>query len=208
MKKIILTIVISLFAFKAFAKEQKDFFFKPAISIEYSAPDISGNGVNGNFKTSQGFFEQMKDFQNLALGFNFRVHKYLGFNTNWSKTEMDNAVLSGVGALSRKAVLQVENYNFSTLFYIPTIKDSKKTVLELFAELGASDIRTKLSYIDTIGNPFSGKSHQTKLFYGAGFQMNLTDKDSLRFSFQKYDGKLSLVDSNFTTVRIGYLRTF
>jgi hypothetical protein len=183
---------------------ENDFYFKPFISIEYSAPEISGGGGNTAFKASQGLFEQIKDFENIAIGGNFRVQKYLGFNANFAQTTMDHNNLSGVGALSRKANLKIDHYNFSALFYMPV----RRNVFEFFFEGGISDISSRLTYADISGNSFSGKTRDTKSFYGGGASFYLGKDDAIRLSAQKYSGKLALIGSNFTTVRIGYLKAF
>jgi len=205
MKRTIFYIVIlSLFSAKTFAKTPDGFFFKPAVTIEYSAPEISGGGVNTDFKTSQSLFDQIIDFENIAVGGNFRVHENLGFNANFAQSAMDNHELFNVGSLSRKANLRIDQYNFSALFYAPIVKN----LFEAFAELGVSDINSKLTYTRSNGVSFSGKAHETKAIYGAGFQINLTESDAIRFSVQKYSGKLALLNANYTTIRIGYLKAF
>lgn len=201
MKKIYIFLAILLLPFSANAKEK--FFFQPLISIEYSAPQISGGGVNTRFENSKGFFEQMKDFENLALGANFRVHKNLGFNLNWSQTSLDNPALQGV-SLSQKANLRIDNYNLSALGYYPIVKDN----LDIFVEGGVSRIYSKLGYIDGNGNFFSDKENRSKSFYGVGFQAQFSKTDFLRFSVQKYSGNLGSLEAKFSTIRIGYLKAF
>jgi hypothetical protein len=58
-------------------KSENGFYFKPGISIEYSAPVTSAGGPNADFKTNN-FGKQVSGLENLALGFNVRVQKYLG----------------------------------------------------------------------------------------------------------------------------------
>lgn len=201
MKKTFIFLAILLLPFSASAKE--NFFFQPLISIEYSAPQISHGGVNTRFETSKGFFEQVKDLENLALGVNFRLHENLGFNVNWSQADLDNNALQGV-SLSQKANLHIDNYNLSALGYYPLIKNN----LDFFVEGGFSRIYSKLSYVDSNGNFFAEKENRNKSFYGVGFQMQFSKTDFLRFSMQKYSGNLGLVDAKFSTIRIGYLKAF
>ena len=196
MKKLILAFLISFVAITAQAKNY--------LTIEYNAPEISGGGANTDFKTSKGLFGQIADFNNIALGANFRIHKNFGFNANWSQVEMENYSIFNVGSLSRKASLQIEHFNFSALAYLPV----KKDLFELFAEFGIADINSKLTYVTSSGAVFAGKSHDTKALYGFGFQVHLTKSEALRLSFQKYSGKLSLLDSSYSTLRIGYLKAF
>ncbi len=201
MKKIYIFLAILLLPISANAKSE--FFFQPLISIEYSAPQISKGGVNTRFENSKGFFEQMKDFENLALGANFRVHKSLGFNLNWSQTSLDNTSLQGV-ALSQKANLRIDNYNFSALGYYPVIKDN----LDFFVEGGVSRMLSRLTYHDAGGNFRADKHNENTAFYGAGFQVQFSETDFLRVSYQKYSGNLGLLGANFATMRIGYLKAF
>jgi len=179
------------------------FYFKPYLSIEYSAPVISGGGSNVDFKSTKELGGQIKNFQNIAIGGHFRVQKYLGFNLNWAHNELENNMLNGAG-LARQAYLNISQINASALIFAPIVQNT----LELFAEVGASDMNSKINYIDGSGNFFSAKNHQTKAFLGGGVQVNFNKTSTVRFSFQKYSGKLALVDSHYTTLRIGYLHAF
>lgn len=179
------------------------FYFKPYLTIEYSAADISGGGDNTNFRASEALDGQIKNFQNIAIGGHFRVQKYLGFNLNYARNEMQNNTVNGFG-LSREAQFNISHINASALIFAPVVADT----LEIFAEIGASDMQSKLTYIDGFGNSLNNKSHETKALLGGGVQANFNKTSSLRLSFQKYSGKLALLDSHYTTVRIGYLHSF
>lgn len=178
---------------------QSSFFFKPALSIEYNAPRISESGVNSEFKSSGTIFHQMGHLQNIALGGNFRVHQHLGFNANWVQSDMTNSELQGMGTLSNRAQFKFDQYNFSALFYTPKFSN----LFEAFFEGGVADMRSKLTY-----NNVRSTSHQTLGFYGVGLQMYLSEKDVLRLSWQKYAGRIALINSEYSTMRIGYLRSF
>ncbi len=181
-----------------------EFFFKPYFSIEYNAPKISKSGVNSNFKVSGAFFHQMHALENLALGGNFRVHKYLGFNTNWVQSDLTNSSLQSVGTLSERAQFTFDQYNLSALFYIPIIEN----FFEIFAEGGVADIRGKLTYTPLGGSAVNQTSHQTAGIYGAGFQILLNEKDTIRLSWQRYSGRIGLINSDYSTMRVGYLVAF
>lgn len=204
-KKTLTFLTILLAPFVALAKENsaQKFFLQPLISIEYSAPEISQGGVNTRFANSKGFFEQVADAENIALGVNLRVHQNLGFNFNWAQTELDSTALQGV-SLSRKANLRIDNYNLSALGYYPVVKDN----LDFFVEGGVSRIYSSLSYVDSSGNFFSDKENRNKSFYGVGFQAQFSKSDFLRFSVQKYSGNLGALEAKFSTIRIGYLKAF
>lgn len=205
MKHIIFfTVVLSLFSAKSFAKISDQFFFNPYLSIEYSAPDLTGGGSNADFKTNN-FGKQISGIENFAFGGNFRVHKNLGFNVNWSQSALHNNSLRDVFGLSQEAQFKIDHYNYSALVYAPIDE-----FFELFAEAGVADVNSKLNYITAAGTSVTRKAHETMGLYGAGLQIKPWEKcdDMIRISFQKYSGKLALLDSNYTTVRIGYLKAF
>lgn len=205
MKNIILyTAILSLFSLQSFAKISDEFFFTPAATIEYSAPILTSGGVNADMRTNN-FGKQMSHIQNIALGANFRVHKFLGFNANWAQTELKNDSLQNIGSLSQEARFKLDQYNFSALAYMPINKR-----FELFAEAGVADINSKLTYVTSAGLSVNNKAHETMGLYGLGFQVKLCENadDAIRVSFQKYTGKLALTNTYYTTVRIGYLKAF
>jgi hypothetical protein len=139
------------------------------------------------------------------LGGNFRVHKFLGFNANWSQTALNNGALQHVGALPQQARFKMDQYNFSALAYLPA-----NEMLEFFAEAGFSDMGSRLGYVSSGGAITNSKAREIKEFFGAGLQFKPCEKseDAVRLSFQKYSGKLALLDSNYAVVRIGYLKSF
>ncbi len=181
------------------------FFFKPLLSLEYSAPVISGGGTNVNFHTNN-FGKQVSGFENIAIGGNFRIHKFFGFNANWAQTDLNNATFQDVGALSKTAHFKMDQYNFSALLYAPVIEN----FAEVFVEAGISDMVSKLNYADLDGNLVARNAHETMGIYGVGFQFEpwIKSDSAVRFSFQKYSGKLALLDSHYATLRIGYLKAF
>jgi hypothetical protein len=180
-----------------------ELFFKPSLSLEYNAPRFSQSGQNSSFKNSGTIFHQLGDLSNIAIGGNFRVHKYLGFNANWVQSELLNSRLQGEDVLTHRAKLKFDQYNFSALFYIPAVEN----LFEIFAEGGVSDLRGRMVY-STASGDFSQKTHETVGFYGAGFQIVVNEKDSIRFSWQRYTGRVGPTDSQYSTTRIGYLRAF
>lgn len=186
-------------------QESAGFFFKPYVSLEYSAPVISGGGPNVDFHTSHNLFSQIRDIENIAIGGNFRVHRYLGFNANWQQTELKNdRVQHVVAGLSRMAFFSMDQYNLSALFYAPVVTN----FFEIFAEGGVSDMTSRINYTRADGSLFQNKAHETMGIYGAGFQLSFSEGTFLRMSLQKYSGKLALLDSHYSTVRIGYLQAF
>lgn len=204
MKKIIFFVAtLSLFSANSFAKTADGFFFRPSISIEYSAPSLSNSGSKNFHSNNLG--KQISGFENIALGGNFRVHKFLGFNANWVQGALSDNSLQNVGYLNNKARFKFDQYNFSALAYLPV-----NEFVEFFAEAGVSDIHSRLNYLQNSGVVANQKSHQTKTIYGLGFQFKPCEKseDVIRVSFQKYSGKLELLDANYATVRIGYLKAF
>lgn len=205
MKKLLLvSVLFTAVSSTSFARELPEgFFFKPAATIEYSAPSLN-SGYDKNYKTNN-FTKQIANFENIALGGNFRVHKNLGFNINWYQSSLNDHSVHNAGYLNYKATQQFSQFNFSALGYLPATD-----LIDLFAEAGLADIDGKLKYVTNSGAVVSQKSHQTLGFYGFGFQFKpcKDSDDSIRFSFQKYSGKLGLLDANYATARIGYLKVF
>ncbi len=190
---------------QSFAAVQDGFFFEPFLSAEYSAPRLSGNGENSKFKTNN-IVKQIFAFDNIALGMHGRVHKYAGFNINWAQTDLSSTQMQNY-VLSKKANYSLNYANVSALFFVPLIEDSK---VEIFAELGASDMQSKISIFETSGDFTKKHSHQTVAFYGAGFQVLPfeSSNDAIRMSFLRYAGKIALLDTNLTVVRLGYIKSF
>jgi hypothetical protein len=201
---IILSALISMLSFQVSAKNQDGFFFQPSATIEYSAPALRGGGENG-FMRSNNFGKQISGLENFTVGGNFRVHKNLGFNANWAQSALHNSALPDVGALGLEARFKIDHYNFSALGYLKA-----NEIIEFFAEAGVSDMSSRLNFVRADGSVTNRKAHETKALYGAGLQFkpNQKSQDQIRLSFQKYAGKLALLDSNYTTVRIGYLKAF
>jgi len=146
----------------------------------------------------------MHALENLALGGNFRVHKHLGFNANWVQSDLTNSSLQSAGTLSERAQFTFDQYNLSALFYIPIVEN----FFEIFAEGGVADMRGQLTYTPLYGSSVNQKSHQTVGIYGAGFQILLNEKDTIRFSGQRYSGRIGLINSDYSTMRVGYLVAF
>ncbi len=198
--------IISLQEVSASAvRENNKFFFKPALTVEYSAPATSNGGDNADFNTTN-FGKQLTNFQNIAIGGHFRVHKNLGFNINWQQAALENNALQDAPSLASKANLKLNQYNFSALFFTPKVENA----LDFFAEVGVSDINSKLSYVRSNGSAVVAKSHQTVGLIGVGLQFSPFEKsdDAIRFSVQRYLSKIDVINAHYTTVRIGYVKFF
>ena len=180
------------------------FMLKPAITAEYQGMDIDANGQNNHFE-HRLFEQQLKNFDNIVVGLNFRVHKYLGFNLNWSKNTLKNDGLNGFSIIN-KASLNAENINATSLLYFPIVGDHW---LEGFGEIGVSDVNSTLKFTEVGGTPTAHKSHETTLLYGAGIQFMPYDFDiAFRFGFQKYQTNLGLANARITTFRGGVVIPF
>ena len=209
-----ISLLLSLISSNIFAQEDdrkegrrykaNDFYIDGALSIEFSAPRISGAGDNKKFSTTDHIFKQVYNLENIALGTHIRFHDSFGFNANWVQTNLDSIALQHAGPLAKKALYKIEHYNFSLLTFIPIVTN----FFELFVETGASDIRANLSFTRANGEFVNSKSHQTRFFYGGGMQISLNSTSSLRFSAQRYLGNVGLIMSDYTTVRVGFLRFF
>ncbi len=180
------------------------FMLKPAITAEYQGMDVNGRGQNNHFE-HRLFEHQLKNFDNIALGLNFRVHKYLGFNLNWAKNILKNDGLNGF-SISNKASLNIQNINITSLLYFPIIGDNW---LDGFVEIGVSDVNSQIKFTQTSGAQTAEKSHETALLYGAGIQFMPYDLDiAFRFGFQKYQTNLGLANARITTFRGGVVIPF
>ncbi len=180
------------------------FMFKPAITFEYQGMDIDGSSSNDHFE-DRHFEQQLKNFDNLAVGLNFRVHRYLGFNLNWSQNTFKNEGLNGF-LIRNKASLKIENINATSLWYFPIVGDNW---LEGFVEIGVSDINSQLKFSEINGTVNTKQSHETALLYGGGIQFAPYDFDiAFRLSFQRYESNLGLVDAKINTFRGGVIIPF
>ncbi len=194
-----------IFAKTSFAAVQDGFFFKPFLTLEYAAPKLSGGGVNPRFQNNV-IGKQIKKFENIALGFHGRIHKFVGINVNWSQMGLSSAVLQG-HQLSQKSNFGLSHYDFSTQFFVPLVEDS---VVEFFGEVGVSSMKSHLTVFDTDGSYAKNQSSETHTFFGVGAQYAPFNdsNDVIRISAQRYNGKLQLLDTNLTLIKIGYAKEF
>ncbi|MCE3255835.1 MAG: hypothetical protein K0R25_1329 [Rickettsiaceae bacterium] len=203
-KKIItlLSFLLALNLNSARAEITDSFMLKSALTVEYQGTDLNSNGQNDEFKRNS-VSNQLKNFENIVLGLNLRVHKYLGFNLNWMRTGFENKALNGFGV--GEASLKLQNFNATSLLYFPIIGDHW---LEGFAELGIADINSRTRFTQ-IGSRFEQKSHETALLYGAGIQFMPYDSDiAFRFGFQKYQTDLGIVKAKMAAFRGGVVIPF
>lgn len=182
--------------------------FEPSFSIEYAGVEFEGNGNSSHFD-NKPLEKQLGDFENIALGLHFRVHKYVGININWSQADLDNPDgVKGVDTLSsNKPELRLDYTNYSMLFFLPFVEDSK---LEGFLELGVSDMYEELSYVSSNGAFVDAKDHQSNPVIGLGLNY-LPFEDSynaIRFSAQRYVNSLNTTGADMYGFRVGYLLSF
>lgn len=180
------------------------FYFDHNFLFEYSVPIISGGGTNTEFKASKNLLHQIKDIENISFGQHFRIHKYLGLEWSWTQTDLDNTNFQDAGPLAQKAGFRMDHYDFAATFFLPTDKD----FFEVFAKIGVSDMKSKLRYVKSDGTFIQARDKETKGIYGIGLQFDVNKKDKLRVYFQKYAGKLALLDAHYSTLRVGYLKNF
>ncbi len=176
------------------------------VSIEYAGVEFDGNGNSSHFENKK-LEVQLKEFENVALGLHFRVHKYFGLNINWAQADLDNSSgLNGVATLSTvKPELRLDYTNYSALFFYPFVEDS---VFEGFLELGVSDMYENLTYTDTSGQGIDIKDHQSNPFIGLGINyLPFEDSlDSVRFTAQGYINKINTTGADFYGFRVGYVK--
>lgn len=201
-------VIFGVFACVNSAKAFDSLVIEPSFSIEYAGVEFGGNGDSSDFE-NKSLEKQIGDFENIALGLHLRVHKYIGVNINWSQYDADNpAGLSGISTSSSiKPELRLDYTNYSMLFFLPFVEDSK---LEGFLELGVSDMYENLSYVDGGGNFVNIEDHQSNPLVGIGLNYLPFDDsyNALRFSFHRYVNKLNTTGADMYGFRVGYLLAF
>lgn len=209
--KLCLLSIVFICSIDSFAEEnsnrkytKNDFYFEPAITLEYNIPVVSGAGDNKKFNNKEHILKQLYNLQNIVVGAHIRFHEGFGINANWVQTTMDSTSLQHRERLSKEAIYKVDHYNFSVLTYIPLIKK----FFELYGETGVAHLRDELSYQTTSGAFVMKNSRHSRFFYGAGAQLRLNNITSIRVSAQRYAGNFGLLGSNYTTIRLGVMRFF
>lgn len=197
-------IAITYQSSNCFAQDQKIFYIQPALTLEYNMPSISGSGDNKRFNNQDHVIKQLYNFENIAVGGHIRFHDNLGINVNWVQSSLDSPVLQHIGILSKDAVYKIDHYNFSFLTFIPIVKE----FFDIFAETGVADIRSNLTYQESSQVFVKKNTHETRFFYGLGSQIAINDVSTIRFSIQRYVGSVGLINSDYTTVRLGFVRYF
>lgn len=178
-------------------------FASTYLTIELGKSVLSNQSINSKFKNSNDFFENLRQFEDIALGGHIRFG-LLGVNLNWSQTSLKNNRLKGYDSLESQAKYKSDQINATALFFLPIIP----TRAELFVEAGVVDIGSKLHYTPTGGTKVQRKGHETIGLYGIGAQVSPFGGDFIRLSAQRYMGKIGLLDTQYTTFRIGYLKSF
>jgi len=179
------------------------FLFKPAFTLEVQTPEIRSKQANNDFE-NEPFEVQLKKFNNVVLGLNFRIHRYFGLNFNWSQFALESSDLNDY-EFNGKSELNIENINFSSLFYLPVYADS----LDLFAEIGGSDIKYDFKFLDSNNNQNYFKDHETAYFYGFGLEYTPYESElAFRLSAQRYLTKLHPINGDLVTWRVGLIKYF
>lgn len=187
-----------------YSQEKNPFYLQPALTLEYNMPSISGSGDNKKFNNKDHIIKQLYNFENIAVGAHVRFHDNLGINANWVQSTLDSPTLQHIGVLSKDAIYKIDHYNFSFLTFVPIIKE----FFDVFAEAGVADIRSTLTYQTSTENFTKKNTHETRFFYGLGLQIAINDVSTIRFSLQRYTGSVGLINSNYTTARLGFVRYF
>lgn len=178
--------------------------FKPALTLELQSSDINAKSLNNNFE-SEPFEKQLKGFNNIALGLNFRIHKYFGLNLNWSQFALENQNEVGY-SLKNKSDLSIENINFSSLFYFPIIGDD---LIDGFIEIGVSDVTSDFKFTDSTNTKHIFTDHESAFLYGGGIEIAPYDLETaFRISAQRYITKLKPINGDITIWRAGIIKYF
>ncbi|MDA7705388.1 hypothetical protein N8772_02800 [Rickettsiales bacterium] len=200
MKKIkIFLFFILLFPKISFALSVSDLMFKSAITLEHQTSHIEKK----NFKR-HNLENDLKNFENIALGLHIRPIKYLGFNANFSRFSAKSTDFTDQNP-SIKSSSKITMIDASALIFIPLVGDG---LLDLFLEAGISDINNNLKIQKISDNEFF-KSHETAFLYGAGLQIDPYILDiAFRASYQERRANLSILKSNIKTFRVGIVKYF
>lgn len=199
---ILLILFVSLES--AAASISDNLIFKPALTVEYQIPTANSKNENDQFK-NRLIEQQLKNFDNIVVGFNFRLHKYWGINANWSKFTLETPALGGY-QLVNKASLNLKIADFTSVFYLPLVGDGW---LEAFTEIGVTDINSRLSFNTASGTQYVNKVHETVPLYGVGLAVSPYDMDLvLRLGLQFYDSKLGSLHGNLIIWRTGIVKYF
>ena len=203
MKKILALLSVVLFGISNANAGILSPFASTFVTLELGKSVMSHKSINSKFESSNDFFENLRQFEDVAVGGHIRFG-FLGVNVNWSQTSLKNNRLNGVISLEGSAKYKSDQINTTALLFLPIIP----TRAELFVEGGVVDIGSKLHYTPTGGTKVQRKSHETIGLYGIGAQVSPFGGDFIRLSAQRYIGKVGLLDTNYTTVRLGYLKSF
>lgn len=179
-------------------------FFDFYLSTEVSKSEVSNGGANSKFRNQNDLGQNFKDAEDIALGVHLRFFDRVGINANWTQSSMINTSLAGVSALSGKATLKTDQFNLTGLVFVPILSRH----VELFGEAGIVEYGSSLSYSKNDGSFTKDKNRQTNGLYGGGLQISLLGSDFIRFSVHKYVNEIGLIDANYTTFRLGYLKSF
>ncbi len=174
------------------------------VSVELGKAVMSRDSVKSDFSNTSGAIEAIRQFEDIAIGGNIRFLKKFGINVNWSKTSLKNDRVEGVNNLSSSAKYKADQINYSGLYYITLIP----TRAEIFFEAGVASIGNKLNYSLANGTKYEKKDREFLALGGIGLQVSPFGGDYIRFSVHKFAGKIGLLDSNYTQIRLGYLKSF
>jgi hypothetical protein len=172
------------------------------LTLEFNKSYLSHKNINSNFSRNYNFKDNISNFNDVAIGANLKIFGSFGVNFNWSQTSLKNDNLYGVNNLENQAKYKSDQFNLTGLFYIPIIP----TRAQIFLEAGVADIGSKLSYNQTDKININRSSNQLIGLYGFGAQISPFGGDYLRFSVHRYTGKMKLLDTNYTSIRVGYLK--
>lgn len=173
------------------------------LTLELSKSTNSNGGTNSNFKNKNNFTKDLSELNDLSFGVHLRFTDHLGANLNWTKSNYKNSSLKGVDLSSGNANFKTDQTNLTGLFFLPII--TKR--VEFFGEAGVANFGSSMKY-KTNNESVKHKKNEMVGIYGVGFQVSLLGSDFLRLSVQKYNRKLGLIDTNYTTVRAGYVKSF
>ena len=150
MKKILALLSVVLFGISNANAGILSPFASTFVTLELGKSVMSHKSINAKFESSNDFFENLRQFEDVAVGGHIRFG-FLGVNVNWSQTSLKNNRLNGVSSLEGSAKYKSDQINTTALLFLPIIP----TRAELFVEGGVVDIGSKLHYTQPVEQKFN-----------------------------------------------------
>jgi hypothetical protein len=117
MKKILALLSIFLFTISNANAGILSPFASTYATIELGKSVLSHKSINSKFENSNDFFENLRQFEDIALGVHIRS-SFVGINVNWSQTSLKNNRLNGYNSLENPIKSTPPLYSSCQLFQL------------------------------------------------------------------------------------------